>query len=481
MSLQVNEAAPAKVALPAPPATATALALAATLGGFLFGYDTAVISGAVAAIDANFIDPRGLPETAADSLAGWTVSSALLGCVIGGALAGWAANAMGRRGGMMLAATLFIVSSLGSAFPEAIWGATGAGALGPFVGYRILGGVGIGLASMLSPLYIAEIAPPSQRGRLVSYNQMAIVLGIVGVYFVNWGIAALGDDTWVLTTGWRYMLASAAIPALAFLLLLIRAPDSPRWLVMKGRHAEARAVLNRVAGPEEAELVLAEIRDSLSEHSGKLFSFGMGVVAIGLTLSAFQQLVGINAVLYYAPEIFRNMGASSDSALLQTVLVGSVNVVFTLVAIFTVDRFGRKPLLIAGALVMATAMAALGTLFHLHALGVGALVAMLVYVAGFAMSWGPVVWVLLSEMFPNPIKGKAMAIAVAVQWLANLVVSWSFKVIDGDSVLIAAFNHGFAYWLYAAASLLAALFVIRFIPETKGKTLEAIGASWRGK
>jgi len=458
---------------------ATSLALVATLGGFLFGYDTAVISGAVGAIDANYIDPRGLPETAGDSLSGWAISSALLGCVIGGLISGHTANTLGRRGGLLVAALLFLVSSIGAAWPEILGGAEGAAALTPFIIYRVLGGVGIGLASMLSPLYIAEIAPPEQRGRLVSYNQMAIVVGIVGVYFVNWAIARQGDEAWVNATGWRYMLASAAVPAALFLLLLLRAPDTPRWLVMKGRRDAALAILRRLGSPADADRVLGEIDESLRAKSGRLLSFGVACVAIGVVLSAFQQFVGINAVLYYAPRIFENMGASSDSALLQTLLVGSVNMAFTLVAILTVDRFGRKPLLIAGGLVMAAAMLALGTMFHLNALGVAALVAILIYIAGFAMSWGPVVWVLLSEMFPNPIKGKAMALAVAAQWLANLFVSWSFKVLDGNSALNAAFNHGFAYWIYGAMSLLAVMFVARFVPETKGRSLESVGGLWR--
>jgi SP family xylose:H+ symportor-like MFS transporter len=461
--------------------SATSLALVATLGGFLFGYDTAVISGAVSAIDVNFIAPRGLTETARDSLSGWTVSCALFGCVLGGLLAGWAANAIGRRGGMMLAAALFFISSLGAAWPEIGFGAPGsmgAAALTPFVIYRIIGGVGIGLASMLAPLYIAEIAPPALRGRLVSYNQMAIVIGIVGVYFVNWSIARQGDEAWVTHTGWRLMLGSASVPAAIFFLLLLGVPDTPRWLMLKGRVDQARAVLKRVSEPADVERVLDEIRASLTEHSGAVFSFGAAVIIIGLLLSVFQQLVGINAVLYYAPQIFKAMGATTDSAFLQTILVGTVNMIFTLVAIFTVDRIGRKPLLIVGAAVMAAAMIALGVMFSHGQLGVGALIAILVYIAGFAMSWGPVVWVLLAEMFPNLIKGKVMAAAVAAQWLANLAVSWSFKVIDGNAALNSHFHHGFAYLVYGVMSLAAIVFVARFVPETKGRTLESIGEFW---
>lgn len=464
-----------------PDVSALKLALVATLGGLLFGYDTAVISGAVTAIDANFIAPRHLSEIAANSLSGWTISSALVGCVVGGAIAGWSGNFFGRRGGLTIAALLFLISSIGAAWPEIGFGppgSLGTAALFPFVAYRILGGIGIGIASMLSPLYIAEIAAPEQRGRLVSLNQMAIVIGIVSVYFVNWAIAQYGDEAWGLSVGWRWMLASAAIPAATFLVLLLRSPDTPRWLMMVGREREAREVLGSLARRDEIEDILQEIHASLAERTAKIFSFGTACVLIGIALSVFQQLVGINAVLYYAPLIFKAMGTSSDNAMLQTVLVGSVNVIFTLIAIFTVDRFGRRPLLIAGGLVMAVSMVALGILFSTENVGLGALIAILVYIAGFAMSWGPVVWVLLAEMFPNLIKGRVMAIAVAAQWLANLAVSWSFKVIDGDAALNVRFHHGFAYWFYGAMSVLAALFVWRFIPETKGRTLESADQLW---
>jgi SP family xylose:H+ symportor-like MFS transporter len=334
------------------------------------------------------------------------------------------------------------------------------------------------MASMLSPLYIAEIAPPAQRGRLISYNQMAIVGGIVGVYFVNWTIALQGDQSWLDQVGWRWMLGSEAIPAALFLVLLFGVPDTPRWLVLKGRANEALAVLKRLMPEAQATQTLAEIEGSLVHHTDKLFSFGVKVIFIGIMLSVFQQLVGINAVLYYAPLIFQNMGAANDSAFLQTVIVGSANVLFTLVAMVSVDRWGRRPLLIWGGVVMALAMFALGAIFNVQALGSAALVAMVVYVAGFAFSWGPVVWVLLAEMFPNAIKGQALAIAVAAQWIANVLVSWSFKVLDGSSLLNDLFHHGFSYYIYGAMSVLSAIFVYYLVPETKERKLEEIQELW---
>ncbi|HEV2679589.1 MAG TPA: sugar porter family MFS transporter, partial [Rhodanobacter sp.] len=356
--------------------------------------------------------------------------------------------------------------------------------------YRILGGIGVGLASMISPLYIAEIAPPDERGRLVTLQQIAIVTGILLVYFVNYFIASQGTDAWLLSTGWRYMLASEAIPAALFFILMLMAPDTPRWFVLKGQNDKALSILCRITDETTAQATLAEIKETLVVQTRPLLSFGGLVLFVGIMLSIFQQLVGINAVLYYAPTIFKSMGASTDTPFLQTVIVGVANMAFTLVALVTVDRWGRKPLLITGGAIMAVAMFALGALFYnaphasngaldvTAAASRWALVAIVGYIAGFSLSWGPVVWVLLSEIFPNSIKSTAMAIAVAAQWIANLFVSWSFKVLDGSTMLNATFNHAFAYWVYGAMSVLAALFVLRFVPETKQRNLESIQNIW---
>ncbi len=457
------------------------IAVIATLGGLLFGYDTAVISGAIGPLEAHLIAPLGLSETARNSLMGLTVSSALFGCVLGSASAGWIADRWGRRAGLMLAATLFLLCSIGSAVPEMFLTAIdgmGPRAIWPFNFYRIVGGVGVGVASMLSPLYIAEIAPRERRGQLVTFNQMAIVLGIVGVYFVNWGIARHGDEHWLFSVGWRWMFASEAIPSALFLVLLFLVPETPRWLVMSGRDSEALPLLVAIEGREAAPGVLADIKAGLGQYRDRLFAYGGLLVLIGILLSVFQQAVGINAVLYYAPLMFQNMGRSNSAALLQTAFVGAANVAFTLVAIFTVDRVGRKPLMIGGAVVLAAAMITLGGLFATDRLGITAFVVIIIYVAGFAFSWGPITWVLLAEIFPNAIKGKAMAIAVAAQWIANLVVSWSFKVLDGSSFLNTWFNHGFCYWLYGAVSIVAGLFVWRFVPETRGRSLETMEQLW---
>ncbi|MGB8099547.1 MAG: D-xylose transporter XylE [Terracidiphilus sp.] len=467
------------------------LTLIATLGGLLFGYDTAVINGAVDSLKAYFIDPRftnlasAAQANAADSLLGFVVSSALIGCIFGGLIGGWVSTHIGRKRGLIIAAVLFLLSALGASAPEfpfASIGHGGPGYMTNFVVYRIIGGIGVGLASMLSPMYIAEIAPPKVRGNLVAWNQFAIIFGMLVIYFVNFGISKSGSgDAWLNTIGWRYMFLSGAIPAGLFLLLLFLVPETPRYLMLKGDESGARAVLARLVTPEEGEKELSEIRASLSEHhSGKLFSFGMMLIFIGIMLSVFQQFVGINIVLYYATDIFKGMGLSTNASLFQTIIVGTVNLTFTVVAILTVDRFGRRPLQIIGALVMAASMIALGTDFMAGGKGMAALIAMLVYTAGFAVSWGPVTWVLLSEIFPNQIRGKAMAVAVAAQWIANFLVSWTFPMLDKNPYLVQHFNHGFAYWIYGVMGILAALFMWKMVPETKGRTLEQMEALWLG-
>lgn len=458
------------------------LTLVATLGGLLFGYDTAVISGTVGSLEEFFVKPFGLSEMASNARLGLVVSSALIGCVIGGIFGGVISKKLGRKNGLILAAGLFLVSALGSSMPELFIKPIGEGDhsfIYIFIAYRIVGGIGVGLASMLSPLYIAEIAPAKNRGKLVSMNQFAIILGMLVVYFVNYFIASQGDDTWLNTVGWRWMFASEIIPAGLFISLLFLVPDTPRSLVLKGNSDKAFKILNKINGPDEAQKILAEINSTIVHHSGKLFSYGFTLILLGILLSVFQQFVGINVVLYYAPEIFKSMGSGTDSALLQTIIIGAVNLLFTILAIQTVDKIGRKPLMIIGALGMAISMFALGTAFFLDKAGLFALICMLVYVAAFAMSWGPVVWVLLSEIFPNRIRGRAMAVAVAAQWIANYLISWTFPMMDKNSMLIEKFNHGFAYWIYGVMGLLAMILVWKFIPETKGKTLEEMEKLWK--
>ncbi|WP_250149276.1 D-xylose transporter XylE [Flagellimonas sp. 389] len=460
----------------------TKITLVAALGGLLFGYDTAVISGTVGSLKSFFVDPLGYDELRANSLLGFVVSSALIGCIIGSILGGYFSVRFGRRKSLMLAALLFLISALGSAMPELGFAAIGEGNhahLKQFIFYRIIGGIGVGLASMLSPMYISEVAPSKRRGSLVSWNQFAIIFGMLVVYFVNYGISNQGSEDWLKMVGWRWMFASEIIPALLFFILLFVVPKSPRWLVLKGKVEEARAILNKINPKESTQDIIESIVGGITRHTSEsLFSYGYLVIFIGILLSVFQQFVGINVVLYYAPEIFKNAGANTDTSLLQTIIVGAINLTFTVIAIKTVDRFGRKPLQIIGAIGMGISMLALGTTFSTNTMGLLSLISILVYVAAFAISWGPVTWVLLSEMFPNKIRGKAMALAVGVQWISNFIVSQTFPMMNENSWLTEKFNHGFAYWLYGIIGFIAAWFVWKWVPETKGKSLEQMEELW---
>lgn len=502
--------------------------LVATLGGLLFGYDTAVISGTVESLRKFFIEPYNLPLDQANALEGFVVSSALIGCILGASFAGWISQRFGRKPTLVWAAILFLLSAIGSAWPELFIGMPGSGDytyMYLFVFYRIVGGVGVGLASMVSPMYIAEMAPADRRGNLVSWNQFAIIFGMLIVYFVNYSIALQGDASWLHAIGWRWMFASEIIPAVLFLVFLTFVPETPRYLVMRGKTDQALSILNKLMNRDAADKELVQIKDSFREKSPSmkpyfvfmgtwlvLFllvygllsligntsaleialivsffislvfparSFGILIIFVGVMLSGFQQFVGINVVLYYAPEIFKTMGAATDAALLQQIIVGAVNLSFTVLAIFTVDKFGRRPLMIIGALIMAVSMMVLGSTFYMHSIGMGSLICMLVYTAGFAMSWGPVCWVLLAEIFPNSIRSTVMSIAVAGQWITNFIVSWTFPMLDKNQYLTETFNHGVAYWIYGLMGLLAALFIWKFVPETKGKTLEQMEEYWK--
>jgi SP family xylose:H+ symportor-like MFS transporter len=462
------------------------LTLVATLGGLLFGYDTGVISGTVGSLDSFFVIPKELSETAASAFKGFLVSSALIGCIIGGIFGGVISKKLGRKKGLILAAILFLISALGSAMPEMFISPIGEGdhTLSTiFIVYRVIGGIGVGLASMLSPLYIAEIAPAKSRGKLVSFNQLAIVGGFMVVYFVNYFISKTGgSDEWLNAIGWRWMFASEVIPAGLFLGLLFFVPDTPRSLMLQNKQEEALEVLIKVNGEEEGNKILGEIQASMNEtSSGHILSFGWLVIIIGVLISVFQQFVGINVVLYYAPEIFKTISSGTDTALLMTILVGVVNFLFTIIAVRTVDKYGRKPLMIIGAIGMAIAMFSLGFVFFAGASGYAALFFMMLYVASFAMSWGPVAWVLLAEIFPNKIRGRALAVAVAAQWISNYLVSLTFPMMNDNSYLTEKFNHGFAYWIYGIMSVLATLFIMKYVPETKGKTLEEMENLWDKK
>ncbi|MCG6185963.1 D-xylose transporter XylE [Maribellus maritimus] len=448
----------------------TLITIVATLGGLLFGYDTAVISGAEKSIQSFLIDSMGLSSL----VHGATISSALIGCIIGGSISGILASKLGRRNTLFLASGLFFVSALGSGNPEFLFFTKGEPSLSllfMFNFYRILGGIGVGLASAVSPMYIGEIAPADIRGRLVSLNQFAIIFGMLVVYFVNWGIANGQSLEWINNTGWRRMFTSEAIPAALFGILLFFVPETPRYLAIKNKDEEALKILTKINGPDIAKEIFTDIKNSVKKSSAKLLSYGKVVIIIGILLSVFQQFVGINVALYYAPRIFESMGAGKDASMLQTVVMGLVNVIFTVVAIVTVDKWGRKPLLMIGSVGMAIGMIAIGTLAFLKIIGISTLIFIIIYTASFMMSWGPICWVLISELFPNKIRGKAVAVAVAAQWAANYFISSTYPA-------MMEFSSGLTYWFYGLMSIISLLFVWKMVPETKGKTLEEMENLW---
>lgn len=463
------------------------IVLVAVLGGLLFGYDTAVISGADRGLQAFFQSAADFEYT--DAWHGFTTSSALIGCVIGALLSGLLASRLGRKRSLFVAGILFLLSALGSYYPEFLFfekGIATKNLLLAFNCYRILGGIGVGLASALCPMYIAEVSPASKRGTLVSWNQFAIIFGQLVVYFVNFLIirSHMNDPAvveWTNAVGWRMMFVSEAVPAGLFALLILLVPETPRYLALNGQDDKALKVLSNINGYEKAKEILAEIKATVVEKREKIFTYGILVVFIGCMLSVFQQIIGINAVLYFAPRIFESMGV--DNNMLFTVIMGVINITFTLVAVFSVEKLGRKPLLITGSIGMAIGAVCVA-LSNVVAMPAFVPVAgIMIYSACFMFSWGPICWVYISEIFPNTIRSQATAIAVAFQWIFNFIVSSTFVPMYnmklgsmGDS-----FGHFFAYALYGVICISAAIFVWKIVPETKGKTLEDMTALWKNR
>ena len=473
------------------------IVMVAVLGGLLFGYDTAVISGAEKGLQAFFIGADDFQYT--DFFHGFTSSSALIGCIIGSALSGLLASNLGRKKSLILAGVLFFISALGSMEPEFLFFEKGNptfSLLIMFNIYRVIGGVGVGLASAICPMYIGEVAPSKIRGMLVSWNQFAIIFGQLVVYFVNFlilgdhtnpviesigqGVNKVlpGSDPWTIETGWRYMFGSEAVPAGLFALLICLVPETPRYLVMINQDQKALNVLSKINGTEMAKQILSDIKETITVKTEKLMTYGWMCIFVGIMLSVFQQAVGINAVLYYAPRIFQDMGM--EDPMQQTVIMGVVNILFTLVAIFTVEKLGRKPLLIWGSIGMAIGAMGVAVTFGHEGMGILTMISIMIYSASFMFSWGPICWVLIAEIFPNTIRGAAVAIAVAFQWIFNFIVSSSFvpmfnmHLTDGDD-----FGHWFTYGLYGVICIVAAVFVWKLVPETKGKTLEDMTKLWK--
>jgi MFS transporter, SP family, sugar:H+ symporter len=449
------------------------IAAAAAMGGFLFGYDSAVINGAVTGIQKHFA--VGANQT------GFAVAAALLGSAVGAWIAGQLADRIGRVKVMILAAVLFVASGIGAGLPFDLW---------DLAAWRVIGGLGIGIASVIAPAYIAEVAPPAYRGRLGSLQQMAIVLGIFVSQLVNYGFAqAAGgkaeNHLWGLDA-WQWMLLAEVLPAILYGGLALSVPESPRYLIASGQDAKAREVLLKVEGLEDSTARIAEIRTAIaSTHrpgfrdllgpSGRI----LGIVWIGIALSIFQQFVGINVIFYYSSLLWQSVGIDESSSLLISVSTSLVNIVGTVVAIVVIDRIGRKPLFLIGSVGMAVSLGvaawafsfATGTGSSAHiprADGTLAIVAAHVYVFFFAMSWGVVVWVMLGEMFPNRIRALALSIAAAAQWLANFAITQSFPSMSRWSLTG-------SYIIYACFAALSIPFVALLVRETKGKSLEQMG------
>lgn len=442
--------------------------LAAALGGLLFGYDTGVVNGSLDFVQKKF--------DLSDTMTGFAAASALVGCIFGAAFAGTLSDRLGRKKVLVLSAVMFLVSAIGTAIPRDIF---------QFIVFRFIGGLGVGAASITSPMYIAEISPARIRGRMVSVNQFAIVSGMLLVYFVNYFIAIRGDETWNTEAGWRWMFGSESLPAVLFLLLTLLIPESPRWLTKNSKKDRALAILSRVDGSEYAREEMVAIEETIEHESGslaQLFHPGMRLVlVIGVVLAVLQQVTGINVFLYFGSDVFGKLGGETiNAALLEQIIVGATNLIFTVIAIWAVDKLGRKPLMIIGSVGMGISLFAMGLAGVFQAKGLWLLFFVLGYIACFALSVGPVVWVILSEIFPTKIRGRAMGIATICLWSANAVVTLTYKMMNGNKFLVDVFHHGFPFFIYGSMCIVLILFMWRFVPETKGKSLEEIERMWLG-
>lgn len=439
-------------------------AAVAGLGGFLFGYDTAVINGANTFLQQYFaLDP----ERDA-GLIGLATSSAIIGCIPGALVAGFFSDRFGRRKVLFTCAVLYAVSAVLSAIPETFT---------QFIAARFVGGLAIGVSSMICPVYIAEMAPPRWRGRLGALFQLGIVVGIFVTLFINGRIQALGDEVWNVQRGWRWMLGAETLPALLFIVLLFRIPESPKWLIQAGREPEARRTLERVGGPDYADGEVAAVREVLAQEEGtfgELFTRAYRrplIIAVFIMLAS--QFSGINVVMYYSTDIFRAATGDAGAAFKASVWIGLVNLMATFIAILLVDQAGRKPLLLIGNAVQVLGLLTVGHIYALHPQSPGLLWGVILYTAAFAMAMGPIPWILSSEIFPAKLRGRAMSIAAFAIWVGCFLVAQTFPM------LRAALGPRYTFWFYAVCSAVTFVFVLWRIPETKGRSLEAIEKSWR--
>lgn len=455
------------------------ICLVATLGGLLFGYDTGVISGAIESLVARF----GLSEF----MKGLASSCVLIGCAAGVLAVGPLSDRFGRKLAMFLAAGMFLISAIGTSLPHDIW---------TFILFRFLGGVGVGIASISTPMYIAEITPAHIRGRMVAINQIAIAGGLAASAIVNYWITHSHGDThspevqlWLRDQGWRWMFAAGILPSIIFAICLLPIPESPRWLVERGREDRARDILAKVGGGAFADSEFTSIRASLSQARGTwadLMSPRLRVpLLVGISLAVLQQVTGINAFLYFGPSIFKSFSARTglDEGLLQAIVITAAGMLFTIIAIATVDKWGRRPLMLIGTTGMGVSLVGMGVLAQISkdpAYVMGLMLSLiLLYIACFGLSVGPVVWVILSEIYPTAVRGRALGLATCFLWIADYIVTQTFPMMNAEgSWLVRTFHHAFPFYIYAAFCVVLIVVVWRFTPETKGRTLEEIEQFW---
>jgi len=432
--------------------------IVSSLGGLLFGYDNIVISGAIHYLGLYFrLDAVGV---------GWAAGCALIGCMAGAASAGVLADRFGQKKGLAFCAACFALSSAG------IWLAD---SLTQFVIWRMIGGLGIGAASIIAPMYIAEIAPARFRGRLVTLYQLGIVLGILSAVFVNMLIQRLGDEAWNTSTGWRWMFFAGIVPAILFAIMIVPAVESPRWLMKMGRSDDALQVLSKINDRETALRESAEIQASLAQEEGhlsELLTTFRRPLLIGIMLAGFSQASGITPLFSFLPEVFKAAGTATSDAFFQSVLVSGVNTVFTLLALWLIDISGRKKLILAGTLLQFISFSMVGWFYHIHAGGLGVLIFVMTFVSGHAFGNGAVCWVIISEIYPNKIRGRAMSIATMTLWIVGYLGNQLFPVMQKH------FDSDGTFWFYGTAALLNFICVLLLVPETKGRTLEQITKLW---
>jgi SP family arabinose:H+ symporter-like MFS transporter len=441
------------------------VACVALAGGFLFGYDTAVINGANQFLKA-FFHLTSFQE----GIAG---ASAILGCIPGAMFAGFLSDSYGRRKVLFVCGILYAVSGVLSAVPNNF---------SEFLLARFISGLGIGASSMICPVYVAELAPAVWRGRFGSLFQFGIVSGIFFTLFINAKIQAFGDAEWNVAKGWRWMLGAEVFPAVLLLGLLFFVKESPRWLLQAGREGEARSTLEKVHGPKEADAEIAAIKDVLKQSESSFFELLSNsrfrkVLVIAVLLMAFSQFSGINAIMYYSTKIFTTAGVGVKDSFMASTVVGLVNLLFTLVAVALVDKAGRRVLLLVGLVAQVIALGAVGWMFKANIGGIFLLIAILAFIAAFAMALGPIPWILCSEIFPMRVRGRAMSVATFTIWTSCYIVAQTFPILNDSP----AVGPALTFWIYAACSLAALLFVFFMVPETKGRSLEEIEASFSGR